>query len=87
MATTQDLYEAQWLMITRVAEKVVALQDQGVDLEQIRNRVPDGCDIMSWNRLITLDPEITAGEIIALATTLGTSPTWLLTGTDPLAVP
>lgn len=84
MATTQDLRDARSLMIRRVAERVVALQDRGTSLERIKHELFGEPDTRAWSRLITLDPGLTAAELLRLADLLDTSSTWLLTGRDPL---
>lgn len=83
MALVDDLAHARSAMIGRVARRVNALEDNGSTLKRIQARTEARLGPGSWARLITCDPTVTTHQIMTFASLLGTTSTWLLTGTHP----
>lgn len=83
MATIKDLEHAHDVLIRRVAERVDALADQGRNYHQVVSDLDDTLGQGRWMYLVVLDPSVTVGELVTMASVLDTSSTWLLTGREP----
>lgn len=87
MASIDDIDRARNAMIGRTAKCVNEIEDRGSTMAQVIAEVADRLGDDAWARMITLDPSVTAAEVMAFASLLGTTSTWLLTGRQPTNTP